>query len=69
MNTTQPKQPRPFKRGDRVTFKDGQKGVLTSDPEKGQMGWAQFQAYSGASFTVSTTPNGGEMSDEIRHTE
>ena len=52
MNTAQPKQPRPFHRGDRVTFKDGSKGTLTSEPEKGAMGWAQFQAYSGACFTV-----------------
>jgi hypothetical protein len=68
MNTTQPKQ-RPFHRGDRVTFKDGQKGTLTSEPEKGAMGWAQFQAYSGACFTVSTSSNGTEMSDEVTHTK
>lgn len=52
-------KPRPFKRGDRVTFKDGQRGTLTSNPEHGAMGWAQFLAYSGANFTVSTT--GGEV--------
>jgi hypothetical protein len=62
------KSHRPFHRGDRVTFKDGQRGILTSEPDKSSMGWAQFQAYSGASFTVSTTPNGTEMSDEITHT-
>jgi hypothetical protein len=69
MNTTATKYQRPFHRGDRVTFKDGSKGTLTSEPEKGAMGWAQFQAYSGACFTVSTAPNSSEMSYEVTHTK
>lgn len=64
MNTTQPKvNNRPFHRGDRVTFKDGQKGTLSTQPEPGAMGWAVFLSYNGAQFTVSTT------NDEVTHTK
>ena len=54
---------RPFKRGDRVTFKDNQRGTLSTNPEPGAMGWAVFLSYNGAQFTVSTT-NG-----EVEHTK
>ena len=50
-----------FKRGQRVTFKDGQRGVLLTDPEAGSMGWCRFQAASGACFTVA--------GHEIEHTK
>lgn len=50
-----------FKRGQRVTFKDGQRGILSTDPDPGEMGWCVFLAHSGAQFTVA--------GHEIKHTK